>query len=73
VLPGPPAVRGALVGTAEYLAAPWGGLLGALSALSPVEKLPVVRALLDVGDREEDPYLAFLLYGIALGVLTGDP
>jgi hypothetical protein len=72
VLPGPPVVRGAMVGSAEYLAAPWGGLLRKLSRLSPVERLPVVGALLDAGEAEEDPFLAHLLFGIALGLLGGD-
>lgn len=72
LLPGPPAVRGALVGTAEYLAAPWGGILRRLSDLSPVQRLPVVGALLDAGEAEDDPFLAYLLFGIALGLLTGD-
>lgn len=73
VLPGPPAVRGALMGTAEYLAAPWGGVFATLRSLSPVDRIPVVGALLEAGDDEDDPYLAYLLYGVALGLLVGDP
>ncbi len=73
VLPGPPLVRGALVGVADYLLAPWGGLFARLRTLSPVAKLPVVSVLLEMGDAEDDPFLAFLLFGIALGILTGDP
>jgi len=72
-LPGPPAVRGALVGIGDYLLAPWGGLFSRLSTLSPVAKLPVVGVLLEMGDAEDDPFLAFLLFGLALGILTGDP
>lgn len=72
LLPGPPLVRGALMGTADYLAAPWGGLLSHLQSLSPARKLPLVGTLLETGDAEDDPYLAFLLYGVALAILHGD-
>jgi hypothetical protein len=71
-LPGPPAMRGALVGVADYLLAPWGGLFAQLRTLSPVAKLPVVGVLMEMGDAEDDPFLAFLLFGLALGLLTGD-
>ena len=56
LLPGPPALRGALVGTAEYRSAPWGGLLRQMSNLSPVEWIPIVGALLDAGDAEDNPF-----------------
>jgi hypothetical protein len=72
LLPGPPVLRGAMVGTAEYLSAPWGGLLRRLSDLSPVERIPIVGALLDAGDAEDDPFIAYLLFGLALGLLSGD-
>jgi hypothetical protein len=72
ILPGPPVARGAMVGAAEYVAAPWGGLLRRLSTLSPVDRIPVVGALLDAGDSEDDPFVAYLLFGIALGLLSGD-
>jgi hypothetical protein len=71
-LPGPPALRGALVGTLEYLTVPWGGALSRLQNLSPARKLPIVGVLLEAGDAEDDPYLAFLLYGLALGLLYGE-
>ncbi len=72
VLPGPPVARGAMVGAAEYLSAPWGGLLRRLSTLSPVDRIPVVGALLDAGEAEDDPFVAYLLFGIALGLLSGE-
>ncbi|CAN5802905.1 hypothetical protein BH23GEM11_BH23GEM11_04790 [soil metagenome] len=72
LLPGPPLLRGAALGTAEYLAAPWGGLLRKISHLSPVERIPIVGALLDAGEAENDPFLAYLLFGVALGLLSGD-
>ncbi len=72
LLPGPPIVRGATVGVAEYMLQPWGGLITQLQGLSPARRLPLVGALLETGDAEEDPFVAFVLYGIALGVLSGD-
>lgn len=71
-LPGPPALRGALLGTMEYLLEPWGGAITHLQKLSPARKLPIVGALLETGDAEDDPYVAFLVYGIALGILYGE-
>lgn len=72
-LPGPPLLRGALAGSADYLASPVGGLFSSLQHLSPVRKLPILSALLETGDAEEDPYLTFLLHGTILGLLYGGP
>lgn len=72
LLPGPAVAKGALVGTAEYLASPWGGLLSALVDVSPVARLPLVRELMKAGDSEEDPYVAYLLFGLALALLSGE-
>jgi hypothetical protein len=73
ILPGPPPLRGALAGAADYLLSPWGGLFSLLQSLSPVAKIPVVSVLLEMGEAEDDPFLAFFLFGLALGILTGDP
>lgn len=71
-LPGPPLVRGAVAGTVDYLAVPFGGLFSKLQALSPVRSIPVLSILLETGDAEEDGYVTFLLHGMILGVLYGD-
>jgi len=73
LLPGPPIVRGALAGTADYLALPLGGLFTRLQAFSPIRRVPVISALLDAGEAEDDSYLTFLGYGLVLGLLYGDP
>ena len=72
LLPGSAVVKGAVVGTAEYLASPWGGLLSALVDVSPVARFPLVRQLMEAGDSAEDPYVAHLLFGLALALLSGD-
>lgn len=72
-LPGPPILRGALAGSADYLATPIGGLFSSIQHLSPIRKLPIVSVLLETGDAEEDPYLTFLLHGTILGLLYGSP
>jgi hypothetical protein len=72
-MPGPPVLRGALAGTVDYLVSPAGGAFSRLQALSPARKIPLVSVLLEAGDAEDDPYLAFLLYGAALGILYGEP
>ncbi len=71
-LPGPAPVRGAALGLIEYLTAPWGGTLARLQSLSPAAKLPIVGSLLEVGDAEDDPFVSYLAYGLALGILYGE-
>ena len=73
LLPGPPIVRGALAGTADYLALPLGGLFSRLQSLSPIRRVPVISALLDTGEADDDSYITFLAYGLVLGLLYGDP
>ena len=70
-LPGPPVLRGALAGTAEYLTTPWGGIYSLLRPLSPIRKVPVISVLLETSEAEDDPYVAFLLYGVMLGLFYG--
>jgi hypothetical protein len=72
-LPGPPLLRGALAGSADFIASPVGGLFSSLQHLSPIRKLPIVSILLETGDAEADPYLTFLLHGTILGLLYGTP
>lgn len=72
ILPGPAPLRGALAGLLEYLLAPHGGLMSRLAGLTPVERIPVVGTLVKAGDDAEDPFTSFLLYGVALGLLTGE-
>lgn len=72
-MPGPPILRGALAGTVDFLVSPAGGAFSHLQRLSPARRIPVVSVLLEAGDAEDDPYVAFLLYGAALGLLYGDP
>ncbi|MSR22915.1 MAG: hypothetical protein EXR92_05130 [Gemmatimonadetes bacterium] len=70
-LPGAPLLKGALAGTADYLAAPHGGLFHRLERLSPIHRVPAVSALLEIGSSEQDPYLAHLCRGALLGLLCG--
>lgn len=70
-LPGPPPLRGALVGTADFLAAPLGGLFVRMQESSPIRRVPVISALLDVGSVRDGPFPYFLLEGILLGLIYG--
>lgn len=70
-LPGSPPLRGALVGTAHYLAAPLGGLFVRMQEFSPIRRVPLVSALLDVGTAPDAPFQDFLLEGVLLGLLYG--
>jgi len=70
--PGPPVVRGAAFGTAEYLAGPWGGLTHFLGRTSPHRKLPFGRELLEPGPEEGARDLAeHLVFGVILAVTYG--
>lgn len=72
LLPGPPIVRGALAGTAEYLAAPLGGLFTHLETLSPIRRVPFISVLLETGKADEnDRFLSFLAYGVILSAIYG--
>jgi hypothetical protein len=73
LFPGPPILRGSLAGTLDYLVSPTGGVFYRLQALSPARKIPVISILLEAGGAEDDPYLVFLCYGAALGLLYGEP
>ena len=71
-LPGPPILRGAMIGAADYLTAPLGGLFSRLQEFSPIRRVPVISILLETGDAEDDPFLLFLLHGALLGLIYGD-
>jgi len=61
----------ALVGSAEHLAAPLGGVYATLAPVSPLRNVPFVSVLLDVRSSETTPYLAHLCDGVLLGLLCG--
>ena len=71
-LPGSPPLRGALVGTAHYLAAPLGGLFVRMQEYSPIRRVPLVSALLDVGTAPDAPFQDFLLEGVLLALMYGN-
>ena len=70
-VPGPPVVKGALFGSAEYATDPAGGLSHLLSAHSPQGRLPVVGDLLEGLDAHDRAYVEHLVFGIALALLYG--
>ena len=71
-LPGSAPLRGALVGTAHYLAVPLGGLFVRMQEFSPIRRVPLVSALLDVGTTPDAPFQDFLLEGVLLGLMYGN-
>lgn len=70
-IPGPPVLRGLLVGSAEHIAAPWGGLLGPLQGATPHAKVPGLHRLLSPLDVGERPIFDHLLYATLLAILYG--
>lgn len=71
-LPGPPILRGAIVGSVDYLATPLGGLFSRLQEFSPIRRVPAISILLETGEAEDDPYLSFLIHGALMGLLYGN-
>lgn len=70
-LPGPAFARGAVFGTVEYLASPWGGLESVLGKAAPHRRIPLLSSLLGELDGREDHYTEHLVYGVALALLAG--
>lgn len=69
-LPESPWAQGVLVGSAGYVAAPWGGVGGLLRPLAPHRALPVVGRFLDTPPKVRDrPFLQHLAFGVALALL----
>ncbi|MBM4184622.1 MAG: hypothetical protein FJ207_10480 [Gemmatimonadetes bacterium] len=70
-VPGPPLLKGALFGSAEYAAAASGGLGRLLKAHAPQARLPLVGQIFEDADPEERAYLEHLAFGVALALLYG--
>jgi len=70
-VPGPTLLKGALFGSAEYLADPSGGLAHLLGPVAPQARLPVLGALIEDLEPHDREYVEHVLFGIALAVLYG--
>lgn len=70
-IPGPPLLKGAVFGSAEYAADPAGGLSQMVGAHAPLARFPLLGHLVDDLDAHERSYLEHLTFGIALAVLYG--
>jgi hypothetical protein len=70
-LPGPPVVKGALYGSAEYAVHPAGGLGRFLGAEAPLGRVPVVGRVFREMDVHDRAYTEHVAFGIALALLYG--
>jgi hypothetical protein len=70
-VPGPPVLKGALFGSAEYATEAAGGLGQLLRAHTPHGRLPGVGRLLEQLHPKERAYLEHLVFGMALALLYG--
>jgi hypothetical protein len=70
-IPGPPVLKGALYGTAEYAVDPVGGMGRLLGPHAPLRRAPVVAQVLEGIDVGERGYVEHVTFGIALAVLYG--
>lgn len=75
-LPGPPALRGLLYGSAEYVLEPVGGLNSLAGRHAPHRALPVVGALIgevvDAWESGDEGLVDHLVFGLTLALLYGD-
>lgn len=70
-LPGPPALKGAVYGTAEYFAAPWGGLPGLLGSVAPWSRIPGLKSIVGDASAGEESWIEYVVFGMALALLSG--
>ncbi len=70
-IPGPPLLKGALYGTAEYTLGPLGGLSGLLGPATPLRRVPLLSDLLAGVGEDGRTYLDHLLYAMTLSLLYG--
>lgn len=70
-IPGPALLQGSVYGALEWALTPWGGLEKLAGPASPQGKLPVLSALLQGGEKD-DQLLEYLVFGMVLGLLYQD-
>ncbi len=70
-VPGPPLLKGAFYGSAEYWSDPVGGLSGLFGGHAPLRHVPLLGALVETDDDEERAYLEHLVFGVALALIYG--
>ena len=70
-LPGPPLLKGALYGSAEYALDPAGGITKLLGSRSPLARVPYVLDLLEGMESDDRAFVEHLAFGVAVGVLYG--
>jgi hypothetical protein len=70
-IPGPPALRGLVYGSAEYALEPLGGLKGIVGRRAPHRRLPVLGELLDAWDAGDEGLVDHLAFGLTLALLYG--
>ncbi len=70
-IPGPPLLKGAVYGGAEYVAMDVGGISKLLGGHSAVGKLPGLGPMLTELDPQERAFVEHVLFGVALAVLYG--
>lgn len=71
-IPGPPLLKGALYGSAEYVADGMGGLSRLLGRHTPLGRVPPLLTLLDGLDGEDRDFLEHVAFGVALALLYGE-
>ena len=68
-IPGPAFLAGFIYGTAEYVTASWGGVPALLGSASPHRKIPFLSDIVEADERDADPFLQHLVFGLALALL----
>lgn len=68
-LPGPPLLKGALFGCAEYAAIPAGGLSQLLGGHTPKGQIPVWGRFFETAGRHDRAYVEHMVFSIALALI----
>ncbi len=71
-IPGPPALRGAIYATLEYLLAPNGGLGRMMGSAAPWRIIPGAESVVRKLESGEESMVDHLVFGLALALLLGE-
>jgi hypothetical protein len=70
-LPGPPVLKGALFGSAEFAVDPMGGMGKLLGPQAPLGRVPLLGSLLDGLAPHDRSYAEHVAFGIAVALIYG--
>jgi hypothetical protein len=70
-IPGPPLLKGAVLGAAEYTLGPSGGLTHLLGSRTPLGRVPFMLKILEELEARDRTFVEHVAFGVTLAVLYG--